>query len=119
MLGQPAVTVEVELQTERAIRGDAEITQPHVWINEVDIVMLALAACGFQIGFVGRLVVPRLLDATALHRREDMHDSRPIPPRFQDGLNPCLFAPSLWRDPFDWQPIVFGQRFDRGHNFIA
>jgi hypothetical protein len=75
---QPAMAIAVELQAERRPGRDPQVDQPQLAIHEVEIVVQALAAIGSQIRLVGRLVVPRLVGAARLHRRDDVDQARVI-----------------------------------------
>src|SRR4029077_14472037 len=72
---QPAVTVAVELQAERCPCRHPQIDQAKLGIDEIEIVVETLAAVWPHEGLVRRLVVPRLVSAARLHRRDDMHQA--------------------------------------------
>ncbi len=76
--GEPAVPVAVELQPKRAPRRHPQITQPHHRIDEVEVVVQALARVGLEKRPAARLVVPGLVARASLHRRNHMHQSRMI-----------------------------------------
>jgi hypothetical protein len=59
---QPVVTVEVNLQTARQPGGHPHVTQAQLLVDEVEIVVQALAIVRQQIGLTRLLVVPRLVD---------------------------------------------------------
>jgi hypothetical protein len=73
LCSQPEVAVAVELQSERTPCRHAQIAQPQLFVDEVEIVVEALAVAGTQERFPGALVMPRLVRQTGLHRREDRH----------------------------------------------
>ena len=49
-LCQPVMAIEVDLQAKRCPGRHANITQPKGFIDEVEVIMEALAGCGFQAG---------------------------------------------------------------------
>jgi len=72
---QPVVPVEIELQSERAIRRDPQVAQSQERVDEVEVVMQAFATVGLEEGLAGPLVVPGLIGRTGLQGREDMHQA--------------------------------------------
>ena len=73
LAGQPGVTVEVDLQPERCPGRHAHVAHAELRIDEVEVVMQAVAGSGLEEGVMGRLVVPPAIGRARLHRREDMH----------------------------------------------
>lgn len=58
LLCQPPMTIAVELQFERTPRRHPQVTQSHKWIEEVKVVVQALARIGLQKGLARGFVVP-------------------------------------------------------------
>lgn len=56
--GQPVMPVEINLQPEGTPSGDADIAQAQLFIDEVKVIMQALAVVGAQKGLARGLVVP-------------------------------------------------------------
>ena len=67
--------VAIELQAERAPGRHAQIDQPQLGINEIEVVMQAFAGVRPQEGAMRLLIVPRLVGVTGFHRRDDMHQA--------------------------------------------
>src|SRR5438045_3718584 len=68
--------IEVNLQPERAPGGDAHVAQPQVFVDEIEVVVQALAVVGAQIGLARLFVMPGLIAATRLHSRKDTDQAR-------------------------------------------
>ena len=66
--GQPIVPVEVDLQTARQPCRYSHVAQPQLFVDEIEIVVQALAVVRQQVGLAGVLVVPRLVGRARLHR---------------------------------------------------
>ncbi len=93
---QPVVTVEVELQSEWAPGRHAQVAQAELLIDEVEVVVQALATGGLQEGLLTLLVVPRLLAGASLHRGQDVDQTGMVPTLAEDILNPgFLSEPAL------------------------
>src|SRR5208283_530344 len=75
--------VAVELQAERRPGRRPQIDQPQFVIQEVEIVMEALAGIRAHIGLVRLLVMPGLVGVAGFHRRDDMHQARMIATRLK------------------------------------
>jgi hypothetical protein len=73
------MAIAVELQPERTPSRHAQIDQPELGIDEVEVVVQALAAVRAQEGLMRLLIVPGLVGITRLHRRDDMHQPGMIP----------------------------------------
>src|SRR5882762_10779931 len=91
---QPAVTVAVELQAERRPCRHPQIGQAKLGIDEIEIVVETLAAVRPHEGLVRLLVVPRLVSAARLHRRDDMHQAGCSPRRFSTSATTASFR--MW-----------------------
>jgi len=90
--GQPVVTVQVKQRAERAPRRNRQETEPEHLVDEVEVVVQALAAVTANDGATGLLVVPRLVRRTRFHRREDVHQPGTVATLDQDLLN-AIFLP--------------------------
>ena len=75
---QPAVSVAIELQPEGTPCRHAQVTQPDLAIDEVKVVVEALAGVGLKGGLAARFVVPGPVAVASFHRRDDVHQSRMI-----------------------------------------
>ena len=61
LAGKPVVSVAVELQPEGAPSWDAEEAKTEVVVNEIEVVVEALAVIRFEIGVAGFFVIPGLI----------------------------------------------------------
>jgi len=75
LAGQPAMSVAIELEAKRAPSRHAQIDQPQLGVDEVEVIMQALAAVRPQEGAMRALVVPGLVAVTGFHRRDDMDEA--------------------------------------------
>jgi hypothetical protein len=89
------VAVEVKLQPKRTPGGHAQITQPEFFVDEVEVIMQALAAVGFEKRTVRLLVVPGLVRAATLHGREHVHQTGMVSPFGEDFLDAVFLAEGL------------------------
>ena len=92
--GQPVVPVEVDLQPARQPRRHAHMAQPQVFVDEVEVVVQALAVVRYQIGLAGLLVVPRLVGRAGLHGRENADQPRMLARAGQNLFHP-VFLPEV------------------------
>jgi len=95
LAGQPGVAVEVDLQPERCPGRNADVTEPDLLIDEVEVVVQAFAGGGFEKGAMGGLVVPRSVRRTGLHGRENVHQPGVIAALGEDLLDARLLAERL------------------------
>ena len=70
---KPRMAVAVKLQPKRTPRRYPQVTQAQRLINEVEVVVQALARVGSQVGLAAGLVVPGLVGFAGLHRRDNVH----------------------------------------------
>ncbi len=94
--GQPRVAIAVELEPVGSPRGNPQMAEAQEGINEVEVVVEALAAVVAEIGAPGRLVVPGFERRTGFHRGEDRDQPRAGPTLGEHLFDPGLFA-ALWR----------------------
>src|SRR5260370_35731850 len=87
-----------ELQAERCPGRDPEVAQPEFVIDEVEVVVQALARLGAQVGLAAALVVPRLVARAGLHRRYHVHQPGCIATRLHHACHQ-IFLP-------DWALFV-------------
>ena len=71
LLGQIAVAVAINLEPERTPRRHPHLAQPQIRIDAIDVVVQALAIIRFQVRLVRLFVMPGLIAAARLHRRQD------------------------------------------------
>jgi len=108
---QPVMAVEVNLQPERAPGGNTDIAQTQVGVDEIKVVMQALAVVGPQQGLPTFLVVPRLVGGTRFHGREDANQAGVMASLREDFLHPIFFAEVPFADEHNLQAVLGGQSF--------
>ncbi|MBW2308003.1 MAG: hypothetical protein JRG73_13840 [Deltaproteobacteria bacterium] len=64
---QPMAAIEIDLETKGAPCGHTNITQPHLFIDGIEVAMQALALGGLEIRAMGFLVMPWFLGGRRLH----------------------------------------------------
>jgi len=101
------VSVEVELQTKRAPGGHAQVAQPVLRVDEVEVVVDALARVRLQEGLVRVLVMPRLVRLARLHRAQDAYQAGGV-----TALGKKLFHDRLLAD------LVGAQKLDLDAVFL-
>ena len=85
-----------------------------------EIVVQALAGDRFEQGFAADLLVPGAIGGTALHGREDVHQTGMITALGKDRLNSILLAKRLeLADKLDLEPSLRGQSLGVRTDFIA
>ena len=120
LAGQPVVSVEVELQTERGPRGNAKIAKAELLVDEVDIVVQASSAVVLEERGMSLLVVPRLKGRACFHGGEDVNDARMITTLDEDVFDALFFAEILLlTHEFDFDAVVGRDLFDVFPDLIA
>ena len=89
------MAVEVDLQAKRGPSGHPHIAQAEVFVDEVEVVVQALAARGLEQGLALGLVEPGPVGGAGLHGGEDMHQARVIAARGEDRLDALFLAKGL------------------------
>ena len=104
--------VEINLQAEGTPGGNAHITQSQFFVDEIEVVMQALAVVGAQVRLTRRLVVPRPIRGTRFHGGEDPDQTRVLASLLEDLVNLVLLAKALRSsDELDLQPVLDRQLF--------
>jgi len=106
---QPVVTVEVALQTAWQPGRHSHITQAELLVDEVEIVVQALAVIRQQIGLARLLVVPWLVGRARLHRREDTYQSWLVTSLVQNLLHPVFLANVPLAKKLDLEAVLGGK----------
>src|SRR5215472_1839395 len=75
LASQPAMSVAIELETERTPGGNAQIDQAQVGVDEVEVIMQAFTGRRAQERAMGLLAMPGLVSGAGFHRRDDMHQA--------------------------------------------
>ncbi len=105
------MSIEIELEAEGAPSGDAKIAQTKLGIDEVEVVVKALAAIRLQECPFGFLVEPRLIGGAGFHGREDVNESRVRTAPSQDFLNSTLLPRSRLSHKLDFDTRLLGESF--------
>ena len=117
---QPVVTVEIDLEAERSPGGNPQVHQPECFVDEVEVVMQALALNRFEPGVARRLVGPTAKRRAPLHRREDMHQTGSTATLSQDILDtPFLAERLVGADELDRKASLLRQMLSVGTNIVT
>src|SRR3990170_1033439 len=112
LAGQPVVAVAVELETERCPGGHPEIAQTELGVDEVEVIVKALAVLVAQCGLPAGLVVPGSECRAGLHSREDVDQAGLITSLLEDSPNAVFLAESSDRaNELDLQAVLSGDAF--------
>jgi hypothetical protein len=112
LAGQVVVAVAVELETEGRPSGHAEIAQPELGVEEVEVVVEALPVLVAQGRPPTGLVIPGGEGWAGLHGREDVDQARAFPPLAQDRPNAIFLAEAVDRtDELDLYAVLLGDPF--------
>jgi len=118
--GQPVVAVKVKLKPEGTPSGNAKVTQSKNGIDEVEVIMQALARVWLKKSFSGGLIVPRFVGGAPLHGGKDVHQTGMMSTSFQNRLNAVFFSESIdTTDEFDVEPLLLSDGFSVGTNQVA
>src|SRR6516225_6018290 len=109
LAGQPAMSVAIELEAERAPSRHAQIYQAQLGVDEVEVIMQAFAAVRPQEGAMRALVVPGLVAVTGFHRRDDMHQAGMIATEGKHLGDDVLLADMVLGKMFDGDASSTGQ----------
>src|SRR5579885_2474329 len=101
LAGQPAVAVAVKLQPKGTPRRHSQVTETYHRVDEVEVVMQALARVGLEESLVARLIVPGLVALAGLHRRDHVHQAWMIPALLENLGHDILLADVVLADVFD------------------
>jgi hypothetical protein len=91
---QPVMAVEANLQPAGQPGRHPDVTEPQVSVQEVEVVMQALAVIRNQIRLAGLLIVPWLVRGAGLHGGENAHQPRLLAPTGQNLFHP-VFLPEV------------------------
>src|SRR5499433_4246407 len=92
LASQPAMSVAIELETERTPGGNAQIDQAQFGVDEVEVIMQAFTGRRAQERAMGLLAVPGLVSGAGFHRRDDVHQAGMVAARGQHLSNHVLLA---------------------------
>lgn len=105
--GQPGVPVEAELQAEGSPPRHSQVAQPQVGVDEVEVVVEALAAAGPEERISRAPVLPDFEGGAGFEGAEDVHQPRMAASPGEDLLDAVFLAEGL--DPpdvLDGQPVL-------------
>jgi len=109
-VGQPGVAVEADLQPVRAPGRYAQVQQAQFRIQEIEIIVQALAAPHRQIGRPTRAAVPHLVRLAAFLGRQNADQARRVASGRAAGLRHLFLAHAGLPDELDRLPVRRGQR---------
>src|SRR5580692_1070526 len=109
LAGQPAMSVAIELQAERAPSRYPQIDQAQLRVDEVEVIMQAFAAVRPQEGAMRAFVVPGLVAVTGFHRRDEMHQAGMVATDGKDLGDDVLLADMALANMFDGHASSTGQ----------
>lgn len=98
---QGVVPVKVELKPKRCPSRHAQIAQPELGQDKVEVIMQAFGGGGLQKGAPGLFVVPGRVAGTRLHRRKHVNQSGMLTTGLQDLTDPLLLAEIVLPDELD------------------
>jgi len=98
--------IEIELQAEWCPGRHTKVTQPQLWMNEIEVVMQAFRLGGLEISLAGSLIMPRFKGGAGLHCREDMNHTGVIAPLVNNRLDAFFLPEIVAPDEFDVQSIL-------------
>jgi hypothetical protein len=105
--GKPRVAIEIELELKRAPGGNPKVAEPELFVDEVEVIVEALAGIMFKKCFPRRLVMPGPIAGACLHGGEDMHELGLGTTSFQDFLNAVFLAEGVdLSDELDFDTVV-------------
>jgi len=90
--GKPVVAVEIELESKGAPGGDPQVAEPKLFVDEVKVVVKALAGIMFKECLSSRFVMPGLVAGAGFHGGKDMYKTGLSAPCFQYLLNAVFLA---------------------------
>lgn len=117
--GQGVVAVEVKLQAEGRPCGHAQVAQPQVLVDEVEVIVQALAGNAFEECAAAGLVMPGPVTGTTFHCRDDMDHSLVVAALAQDLLDDLLLALACLPEILDGDAFLFSQGLGVGANLFA
>ena len=118
LASQPAVTVAIELETERTPGRHPQIDQAQLGVDEVEVIMQTFAAVRPQEGVMRALVVPGFIAVAGFHRRDDMHQARMVATPCEYLGDDVLLADVALGDVFDRDACSAGQLGSAGADAI-
>ena len=89
---QPVVPIAIELQAKGRPGRHPQIAQAKLLVQEIEVIVQALAILVAQRRLATRLVMPGHEGRAGFHRREDVHQARLQPSHRQHGFDPVFLA---------------------------
>ena len=106
------MTVAVKLHPERDPAGNPQVAQTEFPVDEIEVVVQALAAIRAQESLPALLVVPGLVGGAGFHGGEDMHQAGVVSPLLDDFPDAVFLAEGLGlADVLDGESVVPGHLF--------
>ena len=117
--GEPIVAIEIELKAKRAPGGYAQIAETVLGVDKVEVVVRALARVVAEVRLVRRLVMPRPVGLTGLHRRQDAHEPRFVAALVEDLPYDVFFANVALAQKLDLDAVALGELLGILANLVA
>ena len=102
------MTIEIYLQPKWTPGGHTDITEPKLFIDDVEVVVQTLAVIRSEIGLIGLLVVPWFVGLARLHGREDMDKPWMAAANLEDVTDAVFLSEVFLSDEFNLQTVFFG-----------
>src|SRR5439155_21791165 len=104
---QAMMPVEINLQPEGTPGGNTHVAQPQFLVEEIEVVMQALAVVRAQVRLTRRLIVPRPIGGTRFQGGEDPDQTGVLASLPEDLMNLILLAKALRSaDELNLQPVL-------------
>jgi hypothetical protein len=116
---QFTVAVVIELKAEGRPGGHTQIAKSQIGIDEIKIVMQALALVRLEKSLMSLFVMPGFVGRARLHGRKNMNQARVIASLLYDPPDTLFFAKVLFADEFDRKTIFLGQPLGIGPDFLS
>lgn len=92
LTGKEIVCVAIELKSKGSPCRHAQIAEPEILIDEIEVVVKATTGIILEKGFMRDLIMPGLERCTRFHGREDVDQARLVPPLFKYLFDAIFFA---------------------------
>ena len=109
LMGQPGVTVEVDLQPQRQPSGHPHVNQPQHRVHPIQVVVQASSPAHNDLRIPVGTGVARVKDHRRFLHRKHVHQSRMRAPGLQDRGHPILLPKVLAGDHLDLHPVLARQ----------
>ena len=108
---QFVMAVEIELEAKRRPCRHSEITQAHLCVDEIEVIMQTFAAVVLEERFVGIFVMPGLIARAWFHCRENVYEAGMFSSLGDDIFDPLFLAKVLFADEVNGKAVLRGNSF--------